>query len=42
MKLVELNRKPIWLEIYTRQVITAKKQFIAVPSCALAVDDYAC
>ncbi len=38
MKLLELNHKSIWLEIYTRQVLTAKKKFIAVLTCVLAGD----
>jgi len=41
MKLVELNCKPIWLEVYTRQVLTAKKKFTAVLSYALVGDDWA-
>ena len=36
MKSVALHGKSIWPEVYTRQVITAKKKFTAVLNCALA------
>jgi hypothetical protein len=40
MKSVELNHPAIWLEIYTRQVLTAKKKFTAVLDYALVGDDW--
>jgi len=35
MKLVDLNSKPTWLEVYTKADVDCEKQFIAVPDYAL-------